>query len=139
MDVTATKAKHSLYLIIDYNSNNANNTTNEKKIKYYKKQYNSNHNNGSCTGSSFARSKFEGISTINFFRDKKGKQLIKKMQRKDMNSINFIQTKHKNSNNNIFKNNNCNTQISFIKISKKVNNMRRDISNGRKYLSKIVK
>ena len=61
------------------------------------------------------------------------------MHGKDLNSINFIKTNHKNSNNNIFKNNNCNTQISFIKISKKINNIRRDISNGRKYLSKIVK
>ena len=137
MDLTTTKVKNSLYFITDYNSNNIN--TN-KKAKYNKKQHNSHHNNGSCTGSSFSHSKFEGISTINFYKDKKGKQLIKqKMHGKDLNSINFFETKHKNSNNNIFKNNNRGAQISFIKISKKINNTKRDISNGRKYLSKIVK
>ena len=135
MDITAAKNKNPLYLITDYNSN-FNNTN--KKTKCYKKQYNSYHNNESCT--SFGHDKSEGISTINFYKDKKGKELIKqKMKRKDLNSINFMETNPKKSNKNIFKNNNCNTQISFIKISKKINNGKRDINNRRKNFSKIIK
>ena len=127
--------KKSLYLITDYNYNTKKNINNIcQKIK----TCNFHQHNISYSSSSFSPNKFGGTSIIYMSKDKKGKKLIKrKMYNKDISSFNYKnnELKKRGSNNNIIKNNefkNFNMQISFIKIPKKINNIKRDISTGRK-------
>jgi hypothetical protein len=126
--------KNSLYLITDYNYNTKKNNNTCQKIR----TYNIHQHNVSYSSSSFSPNKFGGTSIIYMSKDKNGKKLIKrKMYNKDITSFNYNnnELKKKGSNNNIIKNNNFknyNMQISFIKIPKKINNIKRDISTGRK-------
>ena len=126
--------KNSLYLITDYNYNTKKNNNTCQKIK----TCNIHQHNISCSNSSFSPNKFGGTSIIYMSKDKNGKKLIKrKMYNKDISSFNYnnYELNKKSSNNNIIKNNNFknyNMQISFIKIPKKINNIKRDISTGRK-------
>ena len=131
MEINISKNKNSLYLITDYNYSNI-----KMKKKCNKKisDFNVNKHDGSCSCSSFGNTKFEGNTTINLYKDKNVKQLIKqKMYNKDLKVMNFNGI---NFNNYIFRNINLNTQASFIKLPKKKNNIKRDISTGRKYISK---
>lgn len=131
-----SKTKNSLYLITDYNYN-VKSKYNNKKFS----EYNIHQHNGSYTGSSFGTNKFEGSSSLYLNKDKKSKKLIKQKicYNNDLNSINLIELNNKKNLNNLIKNSNCNTQISFIKISKKLNYIKRDVSTGRKYISKKIK
>ena len=134
--------KNSLYLITDYNYNTKNNNNNTcQKVK----TCNIHQHNISYSSSSFSPNKFGGNSIIYMSKDKNGKKLIKrKMYNKDISSFNYNNNElnKKGSNNNIIKNNkfkNYNMQISFIKIPKKINNIKRDISTGRKVSNNKIK
>ena len=133
--------KNSLYLITDYNYNTKKNNNTCQKIR----TYNIHQHNVSNSSSSFSPNKFGGASIIYMSKDKNGKKLIKReMNNKDINSFNYNnnELKKKSSNNNIIKNNNFknyNMQISFIKIPKKINNIKRDISTGRKVSNNKIK
>ena len=133
--------KNSLYLITDYNYNTKKNNYTCQKIK----PCSIHQHNISYSSSSFSPNKFGGTSIIYMSKDKNGKKLIKrKMYNKDISSFNHnnIELNKKSSNNNIIKNynfKNYNMQISFIKIPKKINNIKRDISTGRKVSNNKIK
>ena len=135
MELNSYKQKNSLFLIKDYsyNINKKNKKISGTSLQQYNRSY---------LGSSFSPNKSSGTPMANITFDKKNKKLIKKkIYNNDMKSINYNKFLKKLNNNKIVRNktNTTKMQNSFIKIPSIINNVKRNINNGRNLMFKNLK